>query len=113
MTGTSTWRGASRSSTHPTPLGKIVLRNALSAYALFQGWGNTAERCASAQPGDKLLKAISRWSGSQGSDVAAAAEMAHRVGLPATESEARQFVKDLQQDKQLTHQGQRPWHGSV
>lgn len=65
------------------PLGRRSVQNALLAYALFQGWGNTPAQFAPGHVGDKLLHATAQWSASAGSDAKAATTIARVVGLPA------------------------------
>lgn len=78
------------------PLGRRVVQNALLAYALFQGWGNTPWQFEAAQPGAKLLQAAQAWSASQGTDAAAWAAIARYVGLPPSDPLTRlpTFVPD-------------------
>lgn len=49
---------------YKSPMAVRVMQNALSAYAIFQGWGNTPERFEGDQPGKKFLDAIETWIGS-------------------------------------------------
>ncbi|MGW3895474.1 hypothetical protein ACWD6L_09770 [Micromonospora profundi] len=64
-------------------LGRRVIQNALTAYALCQGWGNTPERFAPAgpagEPGRRLLAAVAAWDGTE-NDTSAAIRAC--VGLP-------------------------------
>jgi hypothetical protein len=46
---------------YASPVGLRVMQNALSAYAVFQGWGNTPERFEGDQPGKKFLDALKVW----------------------------------------------------
>jgi hypothetical protein len=39
-----------------------IVQNGMSAYAMFQGWGNTPERFEAGQPGDTLITALTSWS---------------------------------------------------
>lgn len=43
------------------PMGRRVMQNALSAFAVFQAWGNTPERFEPNQPGGKFLTALKTW----------------------------------------------------
>jgi hypothetical protein len=63
-------------------LGRHTVQNALLAYALFQGWGNTPDRFAAGTAGCKLLTAAQTWSMSGGTDATAHAEIARLVGIP-------------------------------
>lgn len=42
-------------------LGRRILQNGMTAYALFQAWGNTPEQFTPGTPGSVLLDTISRW----------------------------------------------------
>jgi hypothetical protein len=64
------------------PLGRCTVRNALTAYALFQAWGNTPEQFQEGRSGDRLLNAVECWSASAGDDREAEAAIARYVGLP-------------------------------
>jgi hypothetical protein len=70
----------------PKLLGQRIIQNGLTAYAIFQAWGNTpsqfSEQGPSGEPGRKLLEAVSEWRGDQAS-AAARCEIARRVGLPS------------------------------
>jgi hypothetical protein len=77
------------------PLGRHVVQNALLAYALFQGWGNTPDRFAAGTAGCKLLDAAQTWSMSGGTDAAAHAEIARLVGIPQRDAIGLpKFVRD-------------------
>jgi hypothetical protein len=67
------------------PLGKQVVQNALLAYAVFQGWGNTPDRFEAVTSGGKLLAAAQKWSLSRGTDIAADLEIARLVGMPPSD----------------------------
>jgi hypothetical protein len=67
------------------PLGKHVVQNALLAYAIFQGWGNTPDRFEVGTSGGKLLAAAQKWSQSGGTDLAAHLEIARLVGMPQSD----------------------------
>ncbi len=69
------------------PLGRRVVHNALAAYAVFQAWGNTPEQFQERQPGGNLLKALTIWSASAGTDEYASEKMAKFLGLPLMEAE--------------------------
>lgn len=81
------------------PLGRRVVQNALTAYAVFQAWGNTPDQFQEAQPGRKLLKAATVWSASAGTDECASEEIAKFLGLPLMEAETGlprfKFDKDV------------------
>lgn len=63
-----------------SPLGRQVLRNALAAYALFQGWGNDPVQFA-APHGATFLAAVDAWRGE--AEGAHAAAITEALGLPA------------------------------
>jgi hypothetical protein len=63
------------------PLGRRLVQNALSSYAVFQGWGNDPAHYAADQPGGRLLAALSEWRGEAG---VVAETIAATVGLPST-----------------------------
>ncbi|MFN6559081.1 MAG: PhoD-like phosphatase [Nostoc sp. ChiSLP01] len=64
------------------PLGRRVVQNALLAYTVFQGWGNTPEQFTEGQPGEKLLAAAQTWSAKEGKDTKADEAIARYVGMP-------------------------------
>jgi hypothetical protein len=66
------------------PLGQRTVQNALLAYAVFQGWGNTPEQFAEGESGEKLLTAAQDWSASRGTDTVAYNEIARYLGMPPT-----------------------------
>jgi hypothetical protein len=67
---------------HGRPLGRRMVQNALTAYAVFQGWGNEPDRYAPGEAGGRLLAAAGRWRG----DADATAEaIAAGVGLPSAD----------------------------
>jgi hypothetical protein len=60
-------------------LGIRLLQNALSAYAVFQGWGNKPEDFKAPEPGDDLLTALANW---RGKDDATAQTIRDLLSLP-------------------------------
>lgn len=64
------------------PLGHQVVRNALWAYSLFQGWGNTPEQFVPGEIGHKLLQATAVWCRSGGRDAQVAQTISQCLGLP-------------------------------
>ncbi len=64
------------------PLGRRTVRNAMLAYAVFQGWGNTPEQFEEGEPGADLLIAAQAWSRSAGEDSAAEEAIAAYLGIP-------------------------------
>lgn len=72
---------------YTTPLGRRVVRNALSAYAVFQGWGN--DPIAWSKGNKKLLldKIVEAWKDSGADDeypeLLAAQEIEQLVGMPS------------------------------
>ncbi|MEH1893806.1 MAG: PhoD-like phosphatase [Nostoc sp.] len=67
------------------PLGRRIVQNALLAYTVFQGWGNTPEQFAKGKAGEKLLMAAQAWSASLGRDAKADEAIARYVGMPAND----------------------------
>jgi len=65
-----------------SPLGPQVVRNAMLAYALFQGWGNMPEQFAKKTSGAALWEAAETWCSSGGKDSAAAQTITTYLGLP-------------------------------
>ncbi|MGC1217464.1 MAG: PhoD-like phosphatase [Phormidesmis sp.] len=86
------------------PLGRRTVQNAMLAYAVFQGWGNTPEQFevgAAAGAGDQtsgeaLLMAAEQWSRSGGEDVGAMEAIATYLGLPPTNPHTGlpEFIED-------------------
>jgi hypothetical protein len=62
------------------PLGRRLVQNALSSYAVFQGWGNDPAQYAVDQPGGRLLASLGQWNGKPG---VVAETIAAAVGLPS------------------------------
>ena len=81
-----------------SPLGSQVVRNAMLAYGLFQGWGNTPEQFAKNTPGEALWEATETWCESSGQDSAAARNIAKYLGLPSQDlaktSQPKLFCQD-------------------
>ncbi|MBD0266985.1 MAG: PhoD-like phosphatase [Cyanobacteria bacterium Co-bin8] len=78
------------------PLGQRTVQNALTACALFQGWGNTPWQFQADQPGAKLLQAVEDWSASHGTDESAYGAITQYLGLPPTDplTHLPQFIQD-------------------
>ncbi len=96
------------------PLGRRTVQNAMLAYAVFQGWGNTPEQFESQAngpqgteekteekpdektAGEALLAAAEAWSRSGGEDAAAAMAISTYLGLPPTDPHTGlpQFIED-------------------
>ncbi|MDQ5821863.1 MAG: hypothetical protein M3540_10515 [Actinomycetota bacterium] len=86
-----------------TELGPRLIANGLTAFALFQMWGNTPRDFEAGKPGGELLKAVARWRGAPGADAQAIAAL---VGVPNR--------NDVLRDKRLTHTpGSLDWHFRV
>jgi hypothetical protein len=96
------------------PFGKRVVQNGLLAYALFQAWGNTPELFAEGNDGAKLLQATVRWCQSQGTDVAAEADLADYLGIPQLDAATK--LPKLQEDEAVAilqrDASALPWHYS-
>ncbi len=96
------------------PLGYRVVQNALLAYALAQGWGNTPEQFEPGQRGERLLNAAVSWSAASGSDATASATIAQLVGLPETLPDGQpQFRRDQQVWILDHHPDSLHWHYQV
>ncbi len=78
------------------PLGRRTVQNALLAYALFQGWGNTPERFEAGTSGAALLSAMQQWSHSAGQDQLAEQTISQYLGLPQIDPHTGlpQFVQE-------------------
>ncbi|BAU09900.1 hypothetical protein LEP3755_03760 [Leptolyngbya sp. NIES-3755] len=78
------------------PLGRRVVQNAMLAYTVFQGWGNTPEQFEAGRSGEKLLAAAQGWSDSQGRDRTMNQAIANYLGMPPEDPETGlpQFVRD-------------------
>lgn len=48
-----------------SPLGRRILTNALCAYCVFQGWGNTPELFGAGAEGGLFLSSLSQWRGQE------------------------------------------------
>lgn len=77
--------------THRSPLGLRILQNALSAYAVFQAWGNDPEQFTPDRPGGKLLFELSAWKGDEDEH---AERIRKLLDLPSTSSETDKLVWD-------------------
>lgn len=70
------------------PLGVRIIQNALSAYAVFQAWGNDPAQFDATKAGGKLLAAIGSWDGGLDTLDATGKRIAERIasylGLPST-----------------------------
>jgi hypothetical protein len=64
------------------PLGRQVVRNAMLAYALFQGWGNTPDQFQPDQIGAQLLRATDEWCIRGGTCAVSAQQISQLLGLP-------------------------------
>ncbi len=70
------------------PMGRRVYQDALAAYALCQGWGNTPERYETG-PGQALLNALTDWSQAERAGTASPADplarLIRHLGIPGEE----------------------------
>ena len=83
------------------PLGRRVIQNGLVAYALFQAWGNTPEDFeGDDKPGKQLLDTVSQLA-DKSDDEKLWQKIAHLVGLPYSQKEVGDFIKNLKKHKQL------------
>lgn len=67
-------------------LGRRVIQNGSTAYALCQAWGSLSDRFTDNTPGGALLQAVQAWAASGGTDAGAHAEIARRVAIPPVTS---------------------------
>lgn len=97
------------------PLGRRAVQNALLAYAVFQGWGNTPDRFAPGQMGEQLLQEAAQWSASQGQDARAWERLEQLLGMPQFDRRSGEPV--LQPDGEMLilsrHADAIPWHYTV
>ncbi|MDZ4682924.1 MAG: hypothetical protein SGI94_20950 [Saprospiraceae bacterium] len=73
------------------PMGRRVMQNALSAFAVFQAWGNTPERFEFNQPGGKFLNALQTWIEHKCQDTTAEETLANALKIPFTDSKIAEF----------------------
>jgi hypothetical protein len=71
---------------YPKPLGRRVVQNGLTAYAICQAWSSVPDRFAGNTPGEALLSAVAAWAANQGADAAAEQQIATRVGIPPVQT---------------------------
>ncbi|RCJ20759.1 PhoD-like phosphatase [Nostoc minutum NIES-26] len=97
------------------PLGQRTVQNALLAYAVFQGWGNTPKQFAAGQSGEKLLAAAQDWSASQGTDTTAEHAIARYVGMPTINPHTNlpEFIQDGPVFVLKRHPEALTWHYTV
>ncbi|MBD2326049.1 PhoD-like phosphatase [Alkalinema sp. FACHB-956] len=93
------------------PLGRRAVQNALLAYAVFQGWGNTPDRFAAGQLGEQLLQAAAQWSASQGQDAQVWERLGQLLGMPQFDRTGVPiFVRDGDMWVLSRHPDALPWH---
>ena len=99
------------------PLGAQVVRNAMLAYGLFQGWGNTPEQFAKDTPGGALWETTEAWCGSGGQDIASSQEIAKYLGLPSLNFAGTSQPKLFRQEENAWVLNSSPsklqWHYSI
>jgi hypothetical protein len=66
-----------------SPLGTRIVHNALSAYAVFQAWGNDPDQFRQGKPGKALLDKLEQWQGKQEPP----SEIAEVLGLSSSSGE--------------------------
>jgi hypothetical protein len=88
------------------PLGSRLLTNALSAYAVFQAWGNEPAQFAAGTPGAKLLTRLEQWQGDAqvASQATALAEMRGVLKLPPERGTTQPIVWDYALDWHADYQ---------
>ena len=92
------------------PFGRRVIQNGLTAFAIFQAWGNTPEQFSPSKPGHALLEATVAWSASQGTDATARAKLNTMVSVP--DNVLASITNN--NNRRLTHQpGALDWHYRV
>ncbi|MBI4783125.1 MAG: PhoD-like phosphatase [Oscillatoriophycideae cyanobacterium NC_groundwater_1537_Pr4_S-0.65um_50_18] len=97
------------------PLGRRAVQNALTAYAVFQAWGNTPWQFDADSSGAKLLQAAQDWSASRGTDTVASEAIARYVGLPAIDphTDLPSFIRDGEVLILNRHADALTWHYTV
>lgn len=73
------------------PMGRRVMQNALSAFAVFQAWGNTPERFAANQPGGKFLEQLKTWIDHKCQDPVAEELVALALKIPYGDEKIAKF----------------------
>ncbi|MGA7932321.1 MAG: PhoD-like phosphatase [Kovacikia sp.] len=97
------------------PLGRRAVQNALTAYAVFQAWGNTPWQFEPGQSGARLLQAMQDWSASKGTDTAAYHAISRYVGMPPLDPQTGlpSFVRDGEVLILDRHPETLTWHYTV
>lgn len=73
------------------PMGRRVMQNALSAFAVFQAWGNTPERFEPNQPGGKLLAALKTWIDDKCKNSTVEETIANALKIPFGDTQIAKF----------------------
>ncbi len=73
------------------PMGRRVMQNALSAFAVFQAWGNTPERFEPGQPGGQFLDDLKTWIEHQCKDAIAEEKIALALKIPYGDEKVAKF----------------------
>lgn len=99
---------------YPTELGRRIMMNGLSAYAVFQAWGNTPDYFDilndEGKKGHELLSALSDWLKADTKNEEKEAIIAKRVNLPFTETEITKLVNDARDGKIPISKEAVKWH---
>ncbi|MBW4690874.1 MAG: PhoD-like phosphatase [Lyngbya sp. HA4199-MV5] len=97
------------------PLGRRAVQNALTAYAVFQAWGNTPWQFEADRSGIKLLHAAQEWSASKGTDTNALDAIGRYVGMPPLDphTDLPAFVRDDDVLVLDRHPDALTWHYAV
>lgn len=73
------------------PMGRRVMQNALTAFALFQAWGNTPKKFEEEQPGGVLLDALKTWIESKCTDTDTEKLIANVLKIPFGDDQVAKF----------------------
>lgn len=99
---------------YQTELGRRVMLNGLSAYAVFQAWGNTPNyfdiNNDEGQKGHELLTALSDWIKANTKNAEKEALIAKRVNLPFSETEITKLVNAARNGKIPISKEAVKWH---
>lgn len=81
-------------------LGRRIMQNALTAFAIFQAWGNTPDQFETGKPGAKLLKGVEDWAKSNATDNTARQKINEAISVP---DDLTKILKKVDGVDQLTH----------
>lgn len=96
------------------PLGRQTVRNALLAYALFQGWGNQPSQFETGALGQQLLKQTRCWIDSLAQDQQSGTAIYQLLGLPDLTPEGKpQFKREQHTERLYCSTPSISWHYRV